>query len=291
MMPRTPSPTRRRPAGREAIRPAARSAFTLIELLVVIATIAILAALLVPALSKAKARASGIYCLNNTRQLALATTLYGDDHDSRLPYNLVMTAPGGTGNLNWANNFLDWEAGNPDNTNVTKLLATGLGPYTSRAASIYQCPSDRVLSAAQRQAGWSSRVRSYSLNAMLGDAGSVSQYGYNVNNPNYVQFFKITSILHPADIFSFLDEHPDSIGDGYFLERSYYKEWRDLPASYHNGAAAFSFADGHSEIHRWQNPSTRVASQPFVANLPIALPGGQDVDYSWVIEHMSIDRN
>ena len=89
------------------------------------------------------------------------------------------------------------------------------------------------------------------MNAMVGNAGDFSTNGFNINNPDYVQFFKITQIPQPTEIFVFLDEHPDSINDGYFLERDYYPEWHDLPATYHNGATAFSFADGHSSLHRW----------------------------------------
>ncbi len=75
------------------------------------------------------------------------------------------------------------------------------------------------------------------MNAMIGDAGDLSVTGYNRNNPDYVQFFNMSSIPEPAKIFVFLDEHPDSINDGYFINKADYWEWIDLPASYHNGAA------------------------------------------------------
>jgi prepilin-type N-terminal cleavage/methylation domain-containing protein/prepilin-type processing-associated H-X9-DG protein len=263
--------------------------FTLLELLVVIAIIAVLAAILLPALSRGRMQAQGIQCLGNTRQLLLAWLLYAHEQDDRLPYNLGMTEGGPRTPLNWVNNVMTWDL-SPDNTNLATITGASLGLY-SGSASIYRCPADDVLSAAQRAAGWDARIRSYSMNAMVGNAGDFSTNGFNVNNPGYVQFFKITQIPQPAEIFVFLDEHPDSINDGYFLERDYYPEWHDLPASYHNGAAAFSFADGHSALHRWMLSQTCPPPQPDVANLPIAVPASQEQDLNWVVDHMSVDRN
>ena len=115
--------------------------------------------------------------------------------------------------LNWVNNVMTWGVSGPldsDNTNLATLTDASLGPYSS-TTSIYRCPADHVLSAAQSAAGWEGRIRSYSMNAMIGDAGNFSTNGVNINNPGYIQFFKITQIPQPADIFVFLDEHPDSI--------------------------------------------------------------------------------
>lgn len=127
------------------------------------------------------------------------------------------------------------------------------------------------------------------MNAMVGDAGEVSKSGFNINNTNYVQFFTMTAIPHPESIFIFLDEHPDSIDDGYFLNRAYYSEWNDLPASYHNGAAAFSFADGHSDVHRWIYDSTKRPSLPEAAPLPAYVKSSERADFNWVVSHMSVD--
>jgi prepilin-type N-terminal cleavage/methylation domain-containing protein/prepilin-type processing-associated H-X9-DG protein len=264
--------------------------FTLIELLVVIAIIAILSAILLPALSLAKGRAQAILCLNNTKQLTLGWQLYANDFESRLPYNLGMAGSSFRTPLNWVNNVMTWGL-DPDNTNTATLTEASLGPFVSQATAIYRCPSDHVVSAAQSAAGWDGRIRSYSMNAMVGDAGDFSTNGFNINNPEYTQFFKITQIPQPTEIFVFLDEHPDSINDGYFLERDYYSEWHDLPASYHNGATAFSFADGHSALHRWTQPGTCRPPLPDVANLPISVPSSGNQDLEWVLGHMSVDHH
>src|SRR5262249_45535116 len=149
---------------------------------------------------------------------------------------------------------------------------------------------DTVLSDVQRRAGSPGRVRSYSMNAMVGDAGDLSRSGFNENNPDYVQFFQLSSIPQPAGIFVFLDEHPDSINDVYFLNKGDDLEWFDLPASYHNCAASFSFADGHSEIHRWRNVSTRQPGRPYGAPLPMEVRESERADLDWVLDRMSVER-
>jgi prepilin-type N-terminal cleavage/methylation domain-containing protein len=269
---------------------AGAGAFTLIELLVVIAIIAILSAILLPALSRAKVQAQSIPCLNNTRQLTLAWQMYANDFESQLPYNLGMAGSSFRTPLNWVNNVMTWGL-DPDNTNTATLTGASLGSFVSQATAIYRCPSDHAVSAAQSAAGWDGRIRSYSMNAMVGNAGDFSTNGFNINNPDYVQFFKITQIPQPSEIFVFLDEHPDSINDGYFLERDYYPEWHDLPATYHNSATAFSYADGHSSLHRWTQPTTTRPPLPDTANLPIPVPATGKGDLEWVLGHMSVDHN
>lgn len=271
-----------------------RHGFTLTELLVVIAVIAVLASILLPTLARSKRRAQAVFCLNNTKQLTLAWMTYADDHEGRLAYNLGASSTtllsGSTPMaMNWVDNVLNWEL-DPDNTNTAKLVDTGLGPYTSKAANIYHCPADDVLSLRQEAAGWSERVRSYSMNAMIGNAGPFSPGAFNVSNTNYVQFFNISTITRPAQIFVFLDEHPDSIDDGYFVNQAEIPEWHDLPASYHDGGASISFVDGHAEIHHWRYARTRPASLPGAAHLPIQIPANERDDFNWLTSRMSVER-
>ena len=266
--------------------PPTRNGFTLVELLVVIAVIGILASLLLPALARSKAKANTIYCLNNNKQLVAGWLMYADDYSQRLPYNF-----GGAdaeSNANWVAGRLDWEL-TPDNTNTAQLTKAGLGSYVAKNFSIYRCPSDSVLSPLQHGAGWNTRVRSYSMNASVGDAGALSQSGYNTNNPGYLQFFKLTSMPAPARIFVFVEEHPDSISDGYFVNRAYYPEWIRLPASWHDGGANLSYADGHTEYYQWKCSSTKRPPVPDAANLPLDVTDDPR-DFNWIIAHMSVSQ-
>lgn len=219
--------------------------------------------------------------------------LYSDDHNSRLAYNLGGSKggkdPAIKTNLNWVNNNLSWDL-RPDNTNSTDVIESGIGPYTGKSAAIYRCPADNVLSDEQRSAGWSHRVRSYSMNAMIGDAGELSANGKsNNNNPKYVQFFRITDIPRPSDIFVFVEEHPDSINDGYFLNVYYKDYWYDLPTSDHGNAAPFAFADGHAQLHKWASTSTRQPLRAYaIQSWPLAINSNDKTDLNWVMDRTSI---
>ena len=266
-------------------------AFTLIELLVVIAIISLLAAMLLPAIARARGKGQAIACMNNERQLGLACLLYVDDAEGRLPYNYgeeqIKRLVDRKIFVNWTSSVLSYEL-DPDNTNTVLLTEGGVGPYLNRSWRSYRCPSDRVVSDIQAAVGWDTRVRSFSMNAMVGDAGQFSRSGFNINNPGYLQFFKLAQVLQPAQIFVFIEEHPDSINDGYFLNNVDILKWHDLPACYHDGSANLSFADGHAERHKWLFPSTKRSPQA-TAMLPFPIPESQRGDFDWLMQRTTVE--
>mgnify|MGYP003852757323 CR=1 FL=1 len=258
-----------------------RAAFTLLELLLVIGILGGLTALLFPALVRARQQTQAIACMNNSRQLALAWQMYADDHDGVLVPNLhgSETRRGRNPN-NWVSGWMDWTSSS-DNTNTTFLTDpyyARLAPYTMRSARLYKCPADQYRS--RQNPG--PRVRSISMNAALG-AGNKTNFAGWV--PPFFFALRLTDIQTPPPALAwlFVDEHPDSINDGCFFLNPWQSgsdaSWRDLPASYHRGAAGFAFADGHAEIKKWVDPRT---PQPVrMGDFPgLAVPHSED--YEWM---------
>jgi prepilin-type N-terminal cleavage/methylation domain-containing protein/prepilin-type processing-associated H-X9-DG protein len=244
--------------------PGDRRGFTLIELLVVIAIIAILAAMLLPALARAKLKTQGTYCMNNTRQLMLANHMYqGDNRD-----NFPMAMHGGytpTGpndpNRPWVTGWLDWST-STQNTNLQYLLDPQyavLASFFANTKDIYRCPADNYASQQQRAMGWSSRVRSVSGDIYVGrgNGWATGSWG-GPGGPNNLGIYKGAAKAGdlttpgPAQSWVYMDEHPDSINDAGAFAPDNATNIPDAPATYHGGAAGFSFADGHSEIHKWR---------------------------------------
>jgi prepilin-type N-terminal cleavage/methylation domain-containing protein len=275
------SDARRHPAG-----------FTLIELLVVIAIIAILAGMLLPALSRAKAKATGIMCMGNTKQLMLAWQMYVDDSKGRLPFAYAQEGNPTHPNYKyaWVHGLLNYDGGNRDNWDVTNTLAAGcIWSYTGPSPAIYKCPADR--SQVRQGAGGRMvpRLRSLSMNSWMGmNEGVHTWFG----GTEFRAYLNITDIVDPGPSMTWvlIDEHPDSINDGFFVidMRGYpnpaLTSLPDTPSSAHNKACGLSYADGHSEIRKWRDHRTAppVAYKPSNPAMGSATqPNNQDVVWLW----------
>ncbi|HEV2691695.1 MAG TPA: prepilin-type N-terminal cleavage/methylation domain-containing protein [Verrucomicrobiae bacterium] len=279
---------------------AGRSAFTLIELLVVIAIIAILAAMLLPALASAKVRAQTTKCISNLKQMQLGCKMYETDFNDYMVPNAPL---GSTPNQTWCPGNLgeDWFVSS-DNTNRANYQASILAPYMNGQVDVYRCPGDIL----ESQNG--PRIRSYSMQMQMGclyskykvqGGGPANLAGYN---PGYYAYVKVTelggSTLSPSDAFVFCEESMSTMNDAFLQVDSTGASgfFPDVPGAYHaTSICGFSFSDGHSETHKWLTSALKI---PTIAGQGYGtggqLPKGVNIgnaDWIWFTHHATTKIN
>ena len=296
------SPSVSRSSAFESRRPASGSGFTLIELLVVIAIIAILAAMLLPALSRAKLKAQGVQCMNNHRQLSFAWRMYTEDNNDTLLY-----ASADVSNLNnpahpswaatWVTGKMDFNAGNPSNYDpAIDIYKSPMWPYCGKNLGIWRCPADRsgVTVAGQFRL----RIRTMAMNAFLGGfGGQAITTGGMIPFRVYLKFSQL-SVPGASQVFVFLDGREDMINWGNYLQNmAGYQPpapaaygWVDMPGWYHGNAGGLSFADGHSELRRWKDGRTCSPLKNTAYDGSSVTPAANSVDVAWMQDHTSRPR-
>jgi prepilin-type processing-associated H-X9-DG protein len=259
----------------------------LIELLVVIAIIAILAAMLLPALSKAKQKAQGIACVNNLKQLSIAWIMYAGDNNGALPINAryqdqptSFTDTTSQWALQWCpGNESVPAVGNTGNTPSCDLRFIQMGVIYNyvKSVGIYKCPADNTTVASPL--GPQPKTRSMSLNGWLNPSQPYNGSG---------RVFKKDSalgVMGAPNVLQFVDENPYIINDGYFINTPGSTSWNDIPGSYHAGASGLSFCDGHAQIKKWSDPTVLATKSTTLVNNNTGKPSS---DLLWLLSLTSI---
>ena len=273
-------------------------AFVPIELLAIVASTLWLAGIVLPAIARSSTTARATRCLNNHKQLAHAWQLYALENDGQCVNNYtipdtMLVMQNGTFE-NWVNNIMTWGATSFEDSSVTNRAWAAKGrlhPYTDGDILVHKCPADNFLSPVQRQRKFDLRLRSVAMNSLVGqnfrpprlDGRSWGSGG------TYRQWLKLPEIPQPAKTWVTIDEHPDSINDGFFIIEPGSTIWADTPGTFHRNATPFSFADAHVELRKWRSTAAQMPVR-YRWDFPRTIGAAGRADFAWYLDHTGLVR-
>ena len=272
--------------------------FVPIELLAILAVTLLLAGVLLPAMARSSVNARTTQCLNNHKQLAHAWQLYALENDGKCVNNYTipdtaLVMQNGTFE-NWVNNIMTWSATGPEGSSVTNrtfAAKSQLHPYTDGDIRIYKCPADNFLSPQQRTFKFDLRLRSVAMNSLVGQSyrpPRTDGHSWGFGGA-YRQWLKPEQIPQPAKTWVTIDEHPDSINDGFFIVEPGSSIWADTPGTLHRNATPFSFADAHVELRKWRSKAAQMPVRYFWQS-PRTFDAAGRADFAWYLEHTGLVR-